>query len=173
MTSIVIRSARAEDAGDLAAIYAFEEVVAYTTQLPHRDQRFWQDFYKSRDPDGVELVADSNGRAVGHLGLMLNRNPRRKHVATFGLCVHPDFHGQGVGSALLREMVNLCDNWLNIMRLELSVASGNARAIALYERFGFEKEGEARFDLFTGGAYANTTHMARFHPSLMPRKTDG
>lgn len=166
MAPILIRSARTDDAADLAAIYAFEEVVAFTSQLPYRDAEFWRDFYKVRDPDGIELVADSDGRVVGHLGLMLNRAPRRKHVATFGICVHPDFHGKGAGSTLIREMIRLCDDWLNITRLELSVASHNGRAIALYERFGFQKEGEARFDLFTGGVYANTTHMARFHPSL-------
>ncbi|MBB3773578.1 MULTISPECIES: GNAT family N-acetyltransferase [Ancylobacter] len=165
MSGPTIRTARPEDAADLAAIYAFEDVVAYTTQLPHRDTRFWQDFYKTRDPENVELVAVLEGRVVGHLGMLLNRAPRRKHVGTFGLCVHPDVHGRGIGSALMTEMLNMADNWLNLLRLELGVASDNARAIALYERFGFTRERESRFDLFTRGRFASTTHMARFHPA--------
>lgn len=164
MTEPRVRAVRAVDIDDLAEIYAHEAVVAYTAQLPYREPRFWQDFYKSRDPDGVELVAEVDGHVVGHLGMILNRAPRRKHVASFGICVHPAHHGRGVGAALMAEMVHLADDWLNLLRLELRVTSDNARAIRLYERFGFVSERESRFDLFANGAYASTTHMARFHP---------
>jgi putative acetyltransferase len=164
MTVPVVRVVRHSDIDDLAAIYAHESVVAYTAQVPHRDARFWQDFYKLRDPDGVELVAEIEGRVVGHLGMILNRTPRRKHVASFGICVHPDHHGRGAGGALMAEMIHMADDWLNLLRLELGVASDNARAIALYRRFGFVFERESRFDTFTRGGYASTTHMARFHP---------
>ncbi len=73
MSGIAVRRPRAEDGEDIAAIYAFEEVVAFTTQLPHRDVQFWRDFYRTRDPEGVELAAEIDGRVVGHLGMILNR----------------------------------------------------------------------------------------------------
>ena len=164
MLDIVIRRARPDDAEAIAAIYADEAVVAFTTQLPHRDTVFWRDFYASRDPEGIELVAEMEGRAVGHLGMLLNRSPRRKHVGSFGISVHPAFHGRGAARALMKEMIHLSDNWLNLVRLELSVASDNHRAIALYRKFGFETEGEARGDLFTNGRYADSTRMARLRP---------
>lgn len=135
MPAVKIRAARPEDVNALAEIYSSEDVVAYTTQLPFRDARFWQEFYKLRDPDGVELVAERDGTPVGHLGMILNRAPRRKHVATFGICVHPGAQRSGVGQALMSEMLNMADNWLHILRLELSVASTNEKAIALYEKF--------------------------------------
>ena len=165
MSPVKIRVALAEDASALAEIYSYEDVVAYTTQLPFRDARFWQDFYKLRDPEGVELVAEREGKVVGHLGMILNRTPRRKHVATFGICVHPDAQGSGVGRALMSEMLNMADNWLNIVRLELSVASTNDKAIALYEKMGFAQERMSRFDLFTRGRYVDSMHMVRFHPA--------
>ncbi len=165
MPAVKIRTVRPEDATALAEIYSFEDVVAYTTQLPFRDARFWQDFYKLRDPEGVELAAEYDGNVVGHLGMILNRAPRRKHVATFGICVHPEAQGKGVGRALMSEMLNMGDNWLNILRLELSVASTNAKAIALYEKMGFVQESVSRLDLFTRGRYVDTAHMVRFHPS--------
>lgn len=164
MSPVKIRVARPEDANALAEIYSFEDVLANTTQLPFRDARFWQEFYKIRDPEGVELVAERDGKVVGHLGMILNRAPRRKHVATFGICVHPDAQGTGVGRDLMSEMLNMADNWLNIIRLELSVASTNDRAITLYQKMGFVQERVSRFDLFTRGRYADTLHMARFHP---------
>lgn len=166
MSTIRVRRAEDGDAADLAAIFAHESVVAMTAQIPHRGEGFWRDFYRQRDPDCVELVAEIDGRAVGHLGILTNRAPRRKHVASFGIGVHPDFQGRGVGKALMAELVHLADNWLNLVRIELSVASENARAIALYEKFGFVAEGEARFDIFTGGHYTHSLRMARLHPRL-------
>jgi putative acetyltransferase len=50
------------------------------------------------------------------------------------------------------------------MRVELSVASDNARAIRLYNKHGFVIEGEARYDIFSAGRYSSSTHMARLHP---------
>lgn len=164
MSGIVVRRFEERDAADVAAIFAHESVVEMTAQIPHRGPEFWGGFYRARDPDAVELVAEVDDHAVGHLGILTNRAPRRKHVASFGIGVHPDFQGRGVGKALLTELVNLADNWLNLLRVELSVASDNARAIALYQKFGFVVEGEARFDIFTGGRYASSLHMARLHP---------
>ncbi|WP_448951493.1 GNAT family N-acetyltransferase [Labrys neptuniae] len=168
MTAFVVRPVRPGDVDDIAAIYSFEQVIANTGQIPHRDAAFWRDFYRSRDPQGVELVCEWQGRAIGHLGMILNQAPRRKHVASFGLCVHPEHQGRGAGHALMTEMLNLADNWLNLLRVELTVASTNGRAIALYGRHGFVREGETRFDMFRAGRYSHTTHMARFHPGQMP-----
>lgn len=166
MTEISIRAATLADADDIAAIYAHEAVVANTGQVPLRGREFWRDFYRSRDPNGVELVAVIGGRVAGHLGVIGNTAPRRKHVASFGLCVHPDDQGKGVGGALLRALVDLADNWLNLVRVELTVAADNTRAIALYERHGFVHEGRARCDSFRAGRYVDTLHMARIRPGV-------
>ena len=61
----------------------------------------------------VELVSACESKGVGHLGTLLNQNPRRKHVGGFGIAVHPDFQGKGVGKALMEELIRLSDNWLN------------------------------------------------------------
>ena len=47
------------------------------------------------------------------------------------------------------------------MRLELSVYADNTRAIALYERFGFEREGLYRAYAWRAGAYVDSVAMAR------------
>jgi putative acetyltransferase len=166
MTDIAIRAAAPADADDLAAIYAHVDVVANTGQIPLRGRDFWRDFYRTRDPNGTELVAVVDGKAVGHLGILGNASPRRRHVASFGLCVHPDYQGRGIGSALMRAMLDLADNWLNLVRVELSVFSDNATAIALYKKHGFVIEGEAKADSFRAGRYVNTTHMARLNPRV-------
>ena len=62
--------------------------------------------------------------------------PRRKHAGAIGICVHEEWQGKGVGTVLMRAIVDLADNWLNLTRLELEVFADNEAAIHLYERFG-------------------------------------
>ena len=69
---------------------------------------------------------------------MLNQRVRRRHVATFGIGVDPRYHGKGVGSRLMQAMIDLCDNWAAIERIELTVFTDNPAAMALYRKFGFE-----------------------------------
>lgn len=163
---ILIRSPGIGDKAAINAIYQFDSVLEQTGQIPHRDEEFWPSFYKNKGGELVELVAEINGVVVGHLGLLLNPTPRRKHCASFGIAIHPESQGQGVGSALMRETLHLCDNWLNISRIELSVFCDNQHAVALYRKCGFVIEGEAIGAVYKNGQYSNSYHMARLNPSL-------
>jgi putative acetyltransferase len=167
LSDLLVRAIRPGDAADIAAIYSHETVTANTGQIPFRDGQFWMGFWKSKDPNGVELVCEIEGRAVGHLGIITSASHRRKHVASFGIVVHPDFQGRGVGNAMMTEMLKLADGWLNLVRVELGVFSENERAIALYRRHGFAIEGENRFDNFRDGRYVHTTIMARINPAFV------
>jgi putative acetyltransferase len=163
--TVVVRRIAESDRAAIAEIYDSDAVVRQTAQVPYRGEAFWQEFYRSRDPNCTELVAEIDGKVVGHLGLLTTSVPRRRHVANFGIAVHEGFHRKGVGSALIAEMVRLCDDYLNIVRLELTVHPDNARAIALYEKFGFEGEGIARFGIFVDGRFSGLLHMARLNPN--------
>ena len=58
------------------------------------------------------------------------------------MAVAAGHQGCGIG-ALMREMIDLCDNWLRVERIELTVFADNAPAIAVY-KYGFEIEGTGR-----------------------------
>lgn len=168
--TITIRHSRPDDYDAIAEIYENEDVIGQTSQIPYLDAQFWRDFYRSHGSQGVELVAIVDTLLVGHLGIVMNERPRRKHAAWFGIAVHAQHHGQGVGRALMEKMIHLADNWLNLGKLELSVFADNPRAVALYEQCGFVHEGRARCDTFKNGKYVDTLRMARFHPAFEPAK---
>jgi putative acetyltransferase len=77
------------------------------------------------------------------------------------MAVHDDWQGKGVGAALMEAALDLADNWLNLTRIELSVYTDNAAAVALYEKFGFEIEGTHRRFAFRNGEYVDAYSMAR------------
>ena len=99
------------------------------------------------DPAKFKLVAEMGGRIAGYGELETwPDRPRMRHGAENDMvATHPDFRGFGIGAALLGEMIDLADRWLQVTRLQLFVWEGNTRAMALYERFGFEKVGEFDF----------------------------
>ena len=82
--------------------------------------------------------------------------------------IHKDYQNQGVGTALLDAVIDVADKWLMLVRLELTVFEDNERAIYLYERFGFEKEGLKRLAAIRNGKYANEYLMARINSTLSP-----
>jgi RimJ/RimL family protein N-acetyltransferase len=141
-TQVVVRPARDQDLD--AIVDLFVEVAAegrwIGTELPvdrhRRRRRLAEALHQER---AAVLVAEAGGRIVGHLGIDL----AAYGVADFGMLVSDGWRGRGVGGALLREAVE----WARAAgahKLALQVWPHNAAAIALYERFGFQREGLLR-----------------------------
>ena len=160
MSEIVIRHVEAADAEALRLLNTHPGVYHQTLQLPHPSMEMWQERVMKK-PGRRHLVACLDNNVVGHLALDVMENPRRSHVATFGISVSADVQGRGAGSALMREMINLCDNWLRIERIELTVFADNAPAIALYRKYGFVVEGTGKRFALRDGEFVDALYMAR------------
>lgn len=66
----------------------------------------------------------------------------------------------------MKTLLDIADNWLMLVRAELTVFEDNERAIRLYEKFGFEKEGVKRMSVIKNGKYINEILMARINPAF-------
>ena len=86
--------------------------------------------------------------------------PRLRHAATIALGIRRSHWGCGVGAALLQETVRWAPS-AGISRLELFVAAGNTRAIALYQRLGFKQEGSRKRAYIIRGRPVDDLLMAR------------
>ena len=71
------------------------------------------------------------------------------------------WQNRGVASALIRTMIDMCDNWLRVDRIELTVFVDNEPAIAVYKKHGFEIEGTGRRYALRNGEYVDAYFMAR------------
>lgn len=161
---VEIRSAEPEDYAALQALHAQPRVIHGTMQLPFPSRANWRRQCGEPSPDMRFLVACVDGAVVGSIVLHFPAAVRRRHAAELGMAVHDAWQGRGVGSALLRAVTDLADKWLGLTRIELTVYTDNAPAIALYEKFGFVREGRMARYAFRNGAYVDVFAMARLLP---------
>jgi len=166
--SLTIRRASPRDAAAYARIMGDPAVFAGLMQLPYTSEEVWRArLADSCEPGKADLLlaAEMDGDVVGSAGLHpVGPSPRRRHVMVLGLSVAPPAQRRGVGSALMAAMCDYADRWAGILRLELTVYTDNAPAIALYRKFGFEVEGTHRAYAMRDGRYADVHAMARLHP---------
>ncbi|HVI32795.1 GNAT family N-acetyltransferase [Phenylobacterium sp.] len=158
---IVVRAAEPSDVPAMTEVLNQPRAVWGTLQTPLMSEAMRQKRFDATDHNNRALVAVLDGRVVGSIGLHREPWHRRIHAASIGMAVHDGFAGRGVGSAMMAAVVDMADRWWNIKRLELNVYADNARAIALYERFGFEREGLLRAYAWRDGAYVDSLAMAR------------
>lgn len=159
---LVIRALEIEDAGQLARLQALPGFRFGTLRPPYPSTASARKFLERAGPDDVQLGAFVEMRLVGTAGLHRCAG-RRRHVAEIGMGVADDMNGRGIGTALLEALLDAADKWLDIRRIELTVFADNERAIRLYERHGFEREGRLRAYATRDGAYVDAVAMARLH----------
>jgi putative acetyltransferase len=160
--AIVIRRAETRDAEALCTVYSSPQAMAGTLQLPYPGVEMWRKRLAEFPADDYMLVAEVRGEVVANAGLhSMGRSARRRHVGYLGMAVRDDWHRKGVGTALMAAIVEVADGWLDYRRLELTVYTDTAAAIALYRRFGFEVEGTHRDYAFRDGGYVDAYAMAR------------
>lgn len=161
MNDLVIRRSTPPDLIGIKSIFEQEHAYSNTLQLPYPSDAHWEKHLSDTSDNVTSLVAELDGEIAGQLSLIVHKQLRRKHVATFGMGVFKQYMGKGVGSRLLAAALDLADNWLIIRRVEMEVYSDNEPAIKLYKKFGFLVEGECRQFAFRNGRFVDALIMAR------------
>jgi RimJ/RimL family protein N-acetyltransferase len=108
---------------------------------------------------GVIVAEAEDGRIVGRLSIARDQHPASRHVADVGLMVSQAHRRQGVGRALLAAAASWAREH-DVRKLELHVFPYNEAAIALYEQFGFTREGYRKRHYRRGEEYVDAILMA-------------
>ena len=108
------------------------------------------------------LVADVAGEIAGY-SYATSYRPRPAYRFTIedSVYVADAFHGRGIGSALLRALVERCSSGRWRQMLAIIGDSGNASSIAIHRRLGFEPVGTLRSVGFKLGEWTDTVLMQR------------
>lgn len=169
LEGVSLRRATPNDAEAFAALMADEAVYAGVLQMPYPIAEQWRkrlDAQIADENNNLHLVAVADGNVIASAGIhLLAWTPRRRHVGGLGMSVATAWQGRGVGTLLMTALVDWADNWMGLMRVELTVYTDNARAMALYEKFGFIHEGTHRAFALRNGVYVDAHAMARLHPN--------
>jgi RimJ/RimL family protein N-acetyltransferase len=159
---------RPADPGDAQALKTLGDEVAAEPEGWLATQDGWRNVGDERRylrairryPHAAVFVAEAeDGSIVGRLSIARDQHPASRHVADVGLMVAQSHRRQGIGRALLAAAAD----WgreNGVRKLELHVFPYNEAAIALYEQFGFEREGYRKEHYRRGREYVDAILMA-------------
>jgi RimJ/RimL family protein N-acetyltransferase len=162
---VIIRPAHPRDAGPLVALA--EEVSAEPEgwlisdggwRTVADERRYLRALRRYEDAAVFVAELEDDG-IVGRLSLGRDPHPASRHVADLGLMVGAAQRRRGIGRALLDQAVDWA-RAAGVRKLELHVFPHNEAAIALYESFGFAREGYRKAHYRRGRGYVDAILMA-------------
>ncbi|CDZ46684.1 GNAT family N-acetyltransferase [Neorhizobium galegae] len=106
-----------------------------------------------------QVVAVVSGQVVGWCDIRRHPQPTHAHCGTLGMGIVPGYRDKGLGTRLIRAAIGQARD-RGFHRVELHVHADNPRAIALYEKVGFVREGVARDAVRIDGRFVDSISMA-------------
>lgn len=164
-SEIVIREAEAADAA--ALLVYLNEVAGESEYLGFGLGEFEKDeaeearfLEEKRDaPNCLFLLALIDDEIVGELGYSGGYRQRTQHTGEMGVTVRKAHWGKGIASLLIDGLIAWAKGAAVVTKIDLLVRADNERAIQLYERKGFEREGRIRRSLCIRGVYHDALAM--------------
>ncbi|GCC51617.1 N-acetyltransferase [Chryseotalea sanaruensis] len=157
-SGINIRKAGANDAAKLAAIgkMTFAETFAHANTKEDMQQYVSKAFTEKQllieleEPGTIFLMAFERDRLAGYAKLRSSKNPSglnsNKALELQRIYARQSYQGKKVGKQLMEYSLEMAKA-MGFDTLWLGVWEYNPRAIAFYEKWGFEKFGEQSFTL--------------------------
>lgn len=105
------------------------------------------------------MVAVVDGKVVGWCDIRRATRDAQAHCGVLGMGIVPGYRDRGLGRRLITAALDAA-RAAGLHRVELNAHADNLRAIALYERVGFEHEGIARDAVKIDGRYIDSVNMA-------------
>ena len=109
---------------------------------------------------GVMFLCEVAGQIIGACYGQRGQAKRSRHSLYIVIGVLQAWSGQGAGRLLMQHL----ERWAQsraMHRLELMVRVDNQRAIALYEKLGYAREGVLQHSLLIEGQYVDELSMAK------------
>lgn len=168
-TTVIIRTVRESDAEaylNLGKSIMAEQIYSLTQpeelNLTMDQEKEW---LKSNFENDCHLVicAEIKGQIIGQLDFSNGHRKRNAHTGEFGMGVHKDFRGIGIGSLLIGALVEWAKSNPKIEKVNLCVHQNNDRAIATYKKIGFQAEGLRTKDLkYPNDVYVDSVLMGLY-----------
>ncbi|MPM82898.1 hypothetical protein SDC9_129960 [bioreactor metagenome] len=107
----------------------------------------------------IMLLSLVGNKVIGCLHFEGGARSRILHTGEFGVSVLKDYWDKGIGTEMVKELIQWAKASNVIRKLNLRVRSDNARAISVYEKLGFIQEGLITREFFISGEFYNFIYM--------------
>jgi len=127
--------------------------------LARKDLEDWLEMHRKKADEVLWSIVDrSSDRCLGHVGLY--RVDPISRSAELGIMVGmKEAWGKGIGRLAALHAIRYGFDSMNLNRLSLTVLATNERALRLYNRLGFTREGTLRQAHYSEGAYVDVIAM--------------
>ena len=123
-----------------------------------KEKDYIRRLYEDQGKMNLAIVLKDGDRHIGGAGI--NDIQAVHRVATYGIVIgEKDCWSKGYGSEVTGMVVRHGFSTLNLNRISLNVYDFNTRAIRVYEKAGFKREGVLRKALYVEGAYRDILIM--------------
>lgn len=133
------RKATPDDFGFIYNLYMHPDVNPFLL-YEEMDAESFRPIFGELQEAGFLYIFESDQKPVGMFKLVPLKHRNSHIVYLGGLAIHPLFSGKGLGQKMIEEII-LLGGEMKFLRMELSTSVNNFKAISLYEKCGFLKEG--------------------------------
>ncbi len=146
--AFIIRKSCLEDSVKIVSLY--KKVARNKGGLAREEeeitQAYVENFTRKSIEEGVQLVVidqSKENRLVGEIHCYKPEPKVFKHILSdLTIAIDPDYQGMGLGKRLFETLLEFVTNHKrDILRVELFARESNSKAIDMYTKIGFVKEG--------------------------------
>lgn len=159
----LLRAPRSSDLEERRAVgrhSAFVRLVggdeATVTPMTDADAERW---YARLCAEPYEWIIEAEGQVIGTVRLRLHDDANRRARFSIGI-FDPTWWGRGIGTEATRLVLGYAFEVLRLHRVDLRVLTDNHRAIAVYEKCGFVREGVERETVYASGEWRSDLIMS-------------
>lgn len=113
----------------------------------------------SKRDNALFIIAEIEGQIVGSLNFSGGARPRTAHTGEFGVSILKEYWGQGIGTELIKCLVEWCKQLGVIRKINLRVRSDNYSAIHVYKKLGFTEQGVITRDFLINNKFYDSISM--------------
>lgn len=156
---VVLRPVEIEDKEFLRNLIQHPEVRKTIGKAPYPvNLTQEEEFIENLSSDDREsFIIEYQGEEAGEVSITGLEKPYRK--SEFGIAIHPDYHGNGVGTAATQLIVKYAFETLNRHKLRGGYIEGNEASRRIQEKAGLQEEGRERHYKYVDGEWKDVIWM--------------
>ncbi|GAA3658328.1 GNAT family N-acetyltransferase [Asaccharospora irregularis] len=162
---VLLREPQKSDALDIIQFY--DIVTSETNYISYaageydltveEQEEFIEEINESDNNTVVLAIIDS--KVVGLGKIISHKKKKARHVGVLAIAIRDEYCNLGIGRIIMNYLIDWCKSNGVTRKISLSVRKDNPRAIAVYEKCGFEIEGVLKNERYIDGEFFDIVVM--------------